>query len=461
MRLHILGIAGTFMAGIALIAREMGHDVTGSDQAIYPPMSHVLADAGITVLEGYDNQSLPENVDLVIIGNALSRGNAMVEAVLESDTPFVSGAQWLYQEVLHKKWVIALSGTHGKTTTSSMVTWILEHADENPSYLIGGKPGNLPASARLTDSPYFVIEADEYDTAFFDKRSKFVHYHPKTLIINNLEFDHADIFNSIEDIQRQFHHLVRLIPASGKIIYPLDSSTISETLNKGCWSQTETLAVNEPNAQADWSMQLLANDFSAFSVLHHGEVVAEVNWQLWGKHNAQNAIAAIAACHHVGIAPEKAAAALNEFISSARRLDLLATIDDVPIYEDFAHHPTAIATTLQAVKAHHQGKRLVCALEPRSYTMRNGVHEDTLPNALAVADKVMLLQPSNSEWNLQSVLHKLGAAGALAWSVEELLQQLVNEIQPGDVVVLMSNGSFGGLQQMLPAALAARDERVV
>ncbi|RUO52427.1 UDP-N-acetylmuramate:L-alanyl-gamma-D-glutamyl-meso-diaminopimelate ligase [Pseudidiomarina homiensis] len=446
MHIHILGICGTFMGGIAALAKAMGHHVTGSDAHVYPPMSDQLAALGITVYQGYDASQLDPRPDLVIIGNVLSRGNAAVEAVLNQRIPYRSGAQWLHDELLQDKWVLAVAGTHGKTTTSSMLAWILAYAGYQPGFLVGGVLANFGCSAQLGNSDFFVIEADEYDTAFFDKRSKFVHYQPSTLILNNLEYDHADIFPDLAAIQTQFHHLVRIIPGYGQIIYPQQDENLKEVLERGCWSELQTLG-------GDWQFKLLSDDATQFEVMHGNECV-EVQWQIVGVHNATNAIMAMAAAHHVGVPLDVAAAALTEFKNTKRRLELIGSPNNVAIYDDFAHHPTAIRLTIDALRAKVGAERIVAVLEPRSNTMKRGVHAADLAPALATADACYLLQPEGIEWQLSDYVPNAD----ISHTTDELLEKLERTLTPGDHVLIMSNGGFGGLHQRLLKALTAAEE---
>ena len=388
MHIHILGICGTFMGGLALLARELGMTVSGSDANVYPPMSDQLAAAGINVSEGYEPKHLQPEPDLVVMGNAMTRGNPSVEYVLNKGLPYVSGPQWLSQHVLQGRWVLAVSGTHGKTTTSSLLAWILEHAGMSPGFLIGGVPDNFGETARLGKTPFFVIEADEYDTAFFDKRSKFVHYLARTLVINNLEFDHADIFDDLAAIQKQFHHLIRTVPSEGLIISPQEKA-IDQVLAMGCWTPRQSLG-NE----SDWQATLLKNDGSEFEVSFAGKT-GTVNWSMLGQHNVNNALAAIAAAHHVGVTVAHACEALSAFAGVKRRLELRGEVDNIRVYDDFAHHPTAIATTIAGLRAKIGNKKLVAVLEPRSNTMKMGVHQDALAQSLIQADRVLLLQDSD------------------------------------------------------------------
>ncbi|WP_411360062.1 UDP-N-acetylmuramate:L-alanyl-gamma-D-glutamyl-meso-diaminopimelate ligase [Pseudidiomarina salilacus] len=443
MHIHILGICGTFMGGIAALAKAMGHRVTGSDAAVYPPMSDQLAALGIEVVQGYDPAQLQPQPDLVIIGNVLSRGNPAVEAVLNRRIPYRSGAQWLHDALLQEKWVLAVAGTHGKTTTASMLTWILQYADYQPGFLVGGVLSNFGCSAQLGNSDFFVIEADEYDTAFFDKRSKFVHYQPSTLVLNNLEFDHADIFADLAAIQKQFHHLLRIVPGNGQVIYPAHDDNLQEVVAQGCWSEIRTLG-----EQGDWQYQLTTADASSFNVQHDG-YVAEVTWDLVGEHNAANATMAMAAAYHVGVPLAVAAEALQQFKNTKRRLELLGTPRGISIYDDFAHHPTAITTTLAGLRAKVGTGRIIAVLEPRSNTMKRGIHADQLEAALSAADQVMLLQPEGLQWQLADFV----PTATITHSVDELLAVLLRSVEPGDHVLLMSNGGFGGLHQKLLAAL--------
>lgn len=440
MHIHILGICGTFMGGIAALAKALGHQVTGSDAQVYPPMSDQLRALGIELIEGYDPAQLEPRPDLVIIGNAMSRGNPAVEAVLNQRIPYCSGAQWLHDAVLQHKWVLAVAGTHGKTTTSSMLTWLLEYAGLKPGFLVGGVLANFAASARLGESDFFVIEADEYDTAFFDKRSKFVHYCPSTLIINNLEFDHADIFSDLAAIQRQFHHLIRVVPGYGRVLYPPVDAAVTEVLQQGCWS--EQVAVG---ADGEWRAELLQPDGSAFRVLHQGQLAGEVNWSLIGQHNVDNALMAIAAAHHVGVAAGVSCAALGEFKNTRRRLELRGEARGVRVYDDFAHHPTAIATTLAGLRAKVGDERIIAVLEPRSNTMKLGVHARQLQASLAAADQIIMLEPAGLQWSVAEVVPQAQTAD----TVEQILQRLGELVQPGDHILIMSNGGFANIHQRL------------
>ncbi len=450
MKLHILGICGTFMGSLAQLAKAQGHDVSGSDAGVYPPMSDQLEAAGITLTEGFDPAGIPADCDLVIIGNAMSRGNPSVEYVLDRGIPYTSGPQWLGQYVLRGRWVAAVSGTHGKTTTSSMLAWILESAGMFPGYLIGGVPENFSVSARLGDSPFFVIEADEYDTAFFDKRSKFVHYQPRTLIMNNLEFDHADIFPDLAAIERQFHHLVRTVPGTGLIVSPHNDPALGRVMQQGCWTPVQTCG-----ADGDWQWRALKADGSAFEVNFEGQQVA-VQWGLTGLHNISNAVAAMAAARHMGVTPAIAAEALSGFRSVKRRMECVNPGADVPVYDDFAHHPTAIRTTLQGARAQldADGKgRLIAVLEPRSNTMKLGRHKHELADSVVDADQTFWFQPAGIDWSLQEVADQCSAPAVVADDIESLLQQVCSAVAPGDRVVVMSNGGFHNFPRRLASAL--------
>ena len=451
-KIHILGIAGTFMGGIAQLAKAMDFVVSGSDKAIYPPMSTQLEQAGIDV-STYEQEFIDKNPDSVVVGNALSRGHDAVEKTLNAHQFYTSGPQWLAENILKDRWVVAVAGTHGKTTTASMVAWILEYAGLNPGFLIGGVPDNFGVSARLGESPFFVVEADEYDTAFFDKRSKFVHYRPRTCVLNNLEFDHADIFDDLAAIQKQFHHLVRTVPNNGLIIYPADDENIQQVIKKGCWTPIEQHGKNH----SDWSYQLGKSDATEFTVSYQGVAKGKVNWNMTGEHSVRNALSAIAAAQHCGVPVAIAIDGLSNFKGVQRRMTLLDTINEIKIYDDFAHHPTAIKTTLSGVKKQMQGQgRLIAVFEPRSNTMRMGIHQQTLPKSFEDADDVFAFIDPAWNWNLESDGFKQSLT--ISVSYEEMLQQLLDSVQPQDTVVIMSNGSFGGLHQKLITALKQRQK---
>ena len=443
------------MGGLAVIARQLGYQVSGSDQNVYPPMSTQLQQQGIELMDGYRAENLDGDPDLVIIGNALSRGNPEVEAVLNKGLNYVSGPQWLAEHVLHDKWVLGVAGTHGKTTTTSMLSWILEHQGFNSGFLIGGIPLNFGISARLGGGPenksgFFVIEADEYDSAFFDKRSKFVHYRPRTAILNNLEFDHADIFPDLDAIKRQFHHLVRTIPGEGLIISPECDANINEVLTMGCWTPVVKTSIN---ADSLWNAKLLKADGSRFSVLFENNEQGIVDWTLTGEHNVYNALSAIVAANHVGILPRDAIAALGQFKNVKRRMEVIATINGVTLYDDFAHHPTAIETTLDGLRKQVGQERIIAIVEPRSNTMRLGVHTETLAKSLGHADLAIIYQPQNLDWNL-SALKNHADNIEICQSLDDIIAKLKVEARSGGHFVLMSNGSFGGIYQRLQEALA-------
>lgn len=449
MHLHILGICGTFMGSLALLARELGHTVTGSDQNVYPPMSTQLESAGIALMQGYEASHLQPHPDLVIVGNAMKRGIPAVEYVLDQGLPYTSGPEFLARYILPNKHVLAVAGTHGKTTTTTMLAWVLEQAGLNPGFLIGGVPLGFSQSARL-GGDYFVVEADEYDSAFFDKRSKFVHYHPRTAILNNLEFDHADIFDNLAAIQKQFHHLVRTIPQSGQVIVPNNEPALDEVLEMGCWTPVVRTGID---SNADWQAKLHSADGSAFAVYHAGELVGEVNWSMSGRHSVANGIACIAAAAHVGVDPQVACAALSNFGGVKRRMELLGTVRGVEVYDDFAHHPTAIDTTLDGARKKLGERRLWAIIEPRSNTMRMGSHKDGLAHSARVADQVIWYQPAGLDWDLSPVIAAAPNPSQVLSSLEEIVARIVQDAREGDAVVIMSNGGFGGLHQKLLAAL--------
>jgi UDP-N-acetylmuramate: L-alanyl-gamma-D-glutamyl-meso-diaminopimelate ligase len=441
------------MGGLAILARQLGHTVTGSDANVYPPMSTQLEEQGITLTEGYDPKQLDPAPDLVVVGNAMARGNPAVEYMLDRGLRYTSGPQWLSEHLLQDRWVLAAAGTHGKTTTSSMLAWILEYAGMAPGYLIGGVPGNFGVSARLGDTSFFVIEADEYDSAFFDKRSKFVHYRPRTAILNNLEFDHADIFDDLAAIQRQFHHLVRIIPANGRVIVPAGDSNIEGVLNQGLWSELETLSVT--GASGDWQGRLSQADGGEFELLLHGDVVGKVAWSLTGNHNVSNGLAAIAAARHVGVQPEIACEALCQFEGVKRRMELLAEPQGIAVYDDFAHHPTAIETTLAGLRAKVGEQRIIAVIEPRSNTMRMGAHLDRLTSSTALADQIIWYQPEGLDWSLDPVIAASEGKAELLHSIAAIVNRLVDTVRQGDHIVIMSNGGFGGIHQQLIDAITA------
>lgn len=448
MHIHILGICGTFMAGIAILAKQQGHHVTGSDENVYPPMSTQLQTQGILLHQGYDPAQLTPTPDIIIVGNAMKRGNPTIEYMLDHGLPYTSGPQWLAEYILRDRWVLAVAGTHGKTTTSSMLAWILDYAGLKPGFLIGGIPTNFGISARLGEKPFFVIEADEYDSAFFDKRSKFIHYHPRTVILNNLEFDHADIFSDLNAIKTQFHHLVRTIPGNGKIIYPTEENNLKDVLEKGCWTPIETIGDN-------WKTRDGASDGSTFSIYHENKLQGTLHWSLLGQHNVQNALAAIAAARHAGVKPAQSIAALAEFQNVKRRLEIIGKINGVTIYDDFAHHPTAITTTLAGLRNKVGKARIIAVLELGSYTMRIGVHRETLIPALKEADIVFFARPKGEDWGVAKIAQKLSVPATVYPTVEEIITALQNEMQAGDHIIIMSNTGFDGIHKKLLTALSS------
>jgi UDP-N-acetylmuramate: L-alanyl-gamma-D-glutamyl-meso-diaminopimelate ligase len=454
MHVHVLGICGTFMGGLAALAREAGHRVSGSDRNVYPPMSTQLEALGIPLTEGWDPAQLDPAPDVVVIGNVLSRGNPAIEAVLNRGLAYSSGPAWLAAHVLRDRWVLAVAGTHGKTTTACLLAWMLEHAGLAPGFLIGGVPGNFPSSARLGARPLFVVEADEYDTAFFDKRAKFVHYGPRTAILNNLEYDHADIYPDVASIRRMFHQLVRTVPGEGLLIVNGDDAELAATLALGCWTPRESFG---RGAAAAWQVRALASDWSEFEVSHGDAHIGRAHWDLIGAHNAENALAALLAARHVGVPPAVALEALASFRNARRRMELRGTVRDVTVYDDFAHHPTAIMVTLESLRQKVGAARILAVLEPRSATMRLGVHRDTLGAALAGADRVFVLQPPDLGWDVRDAVAPLGARAQVASEVDALARAIAAEARAGDQVLVMSNGGFGGLHGKLLAALGAAD----
>ena len=451
MHLHILGICGTFMGSLALLARELGHEVSGSDANVYPPMSTQLAEQGIVLQEGYDPAHLTPAPDLVIVGNAMARGNPAVEYMLDQGMPYVSGPEWLARHVLQDRWVLAVAGTHGKTSTSSLLAWLLEDAGMSPGFLIGGVPQNFGISARLGGTPFFVVEADEYDSAFFDKRSKFVHYRPRTAVLNNLEFDHADIFPDLAAIERQFHHLVRTVPASGLIIHPAQDAALQRVIKMGCWTPCQTTG-----EAGTWQARLLSDDGSRFEVWLDGELQGVAEWPQTGQHNVANALSALAAARHVGVTPAQGIASLGGFRNAKRRMEKLAEINGISVYDDFAHHPTAIATTLAGLRAQIGDAPLIAVIEPRSNTMRLGSHMAALPASVADASQVFWYQPAGLDWSLDGVVSDSPVPAQVASDLDAIVEQVVAAATPQTRVVVMSNGGFGGIHQRLIQALEAR-----
>ncbi len=447
MHIHILGICGTFMGGIAALAREAGHRVTGCDANVYPPMSTQLEAQGIDLIEGFTPDQANIGADIFVIGNVVSRGNPLMEEILNRGLPYTSGPQWLAEHVLHDKWVLAVAGTHGKTTTTSMLAWILEDAGMQPGFLIGGVPQNFGISARLGGTPFFAIEADEYDTAFFDKRSKFVHYRPRTAILNNLEFDHADIFPDLAAIETQFHHLVRTVPGQGRIVANSETS-LDRVLARGCWSEVERF-----NADTGWQAENVDAD-GGFDVLLNNEVQGRVAWSLLGAHNRSNALAAIAAARHVGVAPQTACEALGRFENVKRRMEIRGTVNGITVYDDFAHHPTAIDTTVAGLRAKVGDARILAVLEPRSNTMKLGVMKAALPDSLRAADQVFCYT-ANLGWDATEALAPLGVKAVTRDNLDQLIEAIAAAARPGDHILVMSNGGFGGIHDKLLARLTA------
>ena len=437
MHIHILGICGTFMGGIAVLAKKAGYRVTGCDANVYPPMSTQLEAQGIELIEGWGIEQLKLNADMYVIGNVVSRGNPLMEEILNRNLTYISGPQWLSQALLQNKWVLAVAGTHGKTTTSSMLAWILEYANMNPGFLIGGVPQNFGVSARLTDSPFFVIEADEYDTAFFDKRSKFVHYRPRTAVLNNLEFDHADIFPDLVAIETQFHHLVRTVPGNGLIVSNGREDSLDNVLKRGCWTPVEQFG-----AAQGWNID------EANHVTLNGKVQGTLQWDLMGEHNRMNALAAIAAARHSGVPVAQGLAALAEFKNVKRRMEVRGTVNGITVYDDFAHHPTAIATTVEGLRRKVGKARILAVLEPRSNTMKLGVMKDALPGSLKDADAVFCYS-ANLGWDAHASLASLGNKATVTDDMNKLIEAIVAAAKPGDQILVMSNGGFGRIHEKL------------
>ena len=438
MRMHILGICGTFMGGVAALARELGQTVEGSDANVYPPMSTQLEALGIELMRGYTAEHLQPAPGLVVVGNAMTRGNPAVEYMLDAQLRYISGPQWLGETLLTGREVLAVAGTHGKTTTTSLLAHLLEQAGLAPGFLVGGVPGNFGVSARLGQGKPFVIEADEYDTAFFDKRSKFVHYRPRIAILNNLEYDHADIFPDVAAIQRQFHHLVRTVPGNGRLIVNAHDRHLAEVLAMGCWTPVETFGIG----CGDWQATLIEADGSVFAVHRNGELIGEVRWPLLGNHNVMNALAALAAANAAGADPRALLPAFAMFESVKRRMELVGEVNGVRVYDDFAHHPTAIATTLAGLRAKVGKARILVALEPRSNSMRQGAHAEALAPSLVDADAVVFLHRPELPWDASHVTAALDGRGGTAPSVDALIEALLAQVRPGDQVIFMSNGGF-------------------
>jgi UDP-N-acetylmuramate: L-alanyl-gamma-D-glutamyl-meso-diaminopimelate ligase len=457
MHIHILGVCGTFMGGLAVLAKAAGHTVTGCDANVYPPMSTQLEAQGIKLVEGFGPEQISLNPDLYVIGNVVSRGNPLMEEILNRGLPYTSGPQWIGEHILQGKWVLAVAGTHGKTTTSSMLAWILEDAGYDPGFLIGGVPMNFGISARLSgsskESSFFVIEADEYDTAFFDKRSKFVHYRAKTAILNNLEFDHADIFPDLASIETQFHHLVRTVPGIGRVVANAREESLQRVIKRGCWSDTEWFGKEDQNGWA-----ITTHDDGNFDVFFNGEKQGTVNWSLTGEHNRMNALAAIAAARHVGVVPAQAIASLSQFENVKRRMELRGVVNDIAVYDDFAHHPTAIATTVAGLRKKVGKSRILAVLEPRSNTMKLGTMKEALPGSLVDADLVFGYGASGNGkdalgWDLGEALAPLGDKAQAFNDLNVLVASIAKNAQAGDQILVMSNGGFGGVHQKILDAL--------
>ncbi|UCC14739.1 MAG: UDP-N-acetylmuramate:L-alanyl-gamma-D-glutamyl-meso-diaminopimelate ligase [Gammaproteobacteria bacterium] len=455
MHVHILGICGTFMGGVAALARAAGHRVTGSDRGVYPPMSTQLQSLGIDIVEGYEATQLNPAPDCVVVGNVMSRGMPVVEAMLDAGLPYFSGPDWLARHVLADRWVLAVAGTHGKTTVSSILAWILEDAGLDPGFLIGGIPANFAVSARLGGGRFFVVEADEYDTAFFDKRSKFVHYRPRTLILNNLEFDHADIFPDLESIKTQFHHLMRTVPGSGLVILNAADGNLGDVVNRGCWTPTETFS--EPGEQGDWQINSSGTG-SGFGIMRAGACCGTVEWSLPGRHNQLNALASLLAARHAGIPLKSGIEALSRFKGVRRRMEVRGRQAGVTVFDDFAHHPTEIAATIAGAATVSQQGRLIAVFEPRSNTMRMGVHREALRTAFSGADRIYLFRPPGLDWDLEAMAGNMDPAAVVSDEIDDLVTRLVSELRSGDHVIIMSNGGFGGIHDRLLDALRERGE---
>jgi UDP-N-acetylmuramate: L-alanyl-gamma-D-glutamyl-meso-diaminopimelate ligase len=456
MHVHILGICGTFMGGIAALARAAGHRVTGSDRSVYPPMSDQLAALGIELIEGYEPDQLRLNPDVVVVGNVMSRGNALIEALLESNIPYTSGPQWLARHVLAGRWTLAVAGTHGKTTTSSVLAWILEYAGLDPGFLIGGVPGNFNVTARLGGGQHFVVEADEYDTAFFDKRAKFVHYRPRTAVLNNLEHDHADIYPDVASIQWQFHQLLRMVPRHGLIVANVADANVMHVIDMGCWTPVERFAGAASGDTAWYASAAPDGDYSNFVIMEGNRQVGEVTWPMVGRHNAENALAAVLAARHAGVKIETAIAALKEFKGIRRRMEVRGVVDGITVYDDFAHHPTAVEMTIDGLRRRIGSARLIAVLEPRSNTMKLGTHRDALAKSLSRADHVWMYQGPSVQWDVAGSVASLGQRASIATDIDQLVRTLDETLRPGDHVLIMSNGGFGGIHAKLLERLAAR-----
>ncbi len=450
MHIHILGICGTFMGGVAALARAAGFRVTGSDSAVYPPMSTQLRDLGIEIHEGFDAAQLDPAPDCIVVGNVMTRGNEAVEAMLDRGLPYTSGPRWLADNVLHKRHVLAVAGTHGKTTGASMLAWILQHAGKAPGFLIGGIPVNFGVSASFGESEYFVVEADEYDTAFFDKRAKFVHYSPRTLVLNNLEFDHADIYKDVAAIQWQFHQLLRTVPGSGRIVMNNADDQLQQVIDMGCWTPTETFG---SAGDADWTAEFMDAAERRIAITDPEGRSGETRWNMGGRHNLENALAAVAAARSAGVSLEQSLAALSTFEGVKRRMERTATVADIAIYDDFAHHPTAVRRSIAAMKRRYPGQRIVVAIEPRSNTMKLGVHNEALAASLADADLVWMYRPDGMDEQFDAALEPVGDRLRSFNDYDKLVSDMSSKVLSGDQVIFMSNGSFGSARQTLTAVL--------
>jgi UDP-N-acetylmuramate: L-alanyl-gamma-D-glutamyl-meso-diaminopimelate ligase len=458
MHVHILGICGTFMGGIAALARATGHRVTGSDQNVYPPMSEQLTALGIELIEGYGPSQLSLKPDVVVVGNVMSRGNALVEALLESQIPYTSGPEWLARHVLAQRWVLAVAGTHGKTTTSGILAWILEHAGLAPGFLIGGVPGNFSVTARLGSGEHFVVEADEYDTAFFDKRAKFVHYRPRTAVLNNLEHDHADIYPDVASIQWQFHQLMRMVPRNGLVVANAADTHVMEVIDMGCWTPIERFSADVQGDAAWYALAPPGGDYSNFAIMEGNQHVCDIEWDMVGRHNARNALAAILAARHAGVSVQTAAAALKQFKGVRRRLETRGVVRGVTVYDDFAHHPTAIETTIDGLRLRVGSAKLVAVLEPRSNTMKLGTHRDALARSLSRADDIWMYQGPGVQWDVAGAVAPLGERARVINDIDELVARLCENARSGDHILIMSNGGFGGIHEKLLTRLSETDK---
>lgn len=455
MHIHIIGICGTFMGGIAALARAAGHRVTGSDQNVYPPMSDQLTAMGIDLIQGYDPDQLKLNPDVVVVGNVMSRGNALIEALLDSELPYTSGPEWLSRHVLNNRHVMAVAGTHGKTTTTSILTWILEHSGREPGFLVGGVPGNFNVTARLGTGKCFVVEADEYDTAFFDKRAKFVHYHPRTAILNNLEHDHADIYPDVAAIQKQFHLLLRTVPRNGRLVMNADEPNLQQVIEMGCWTPIVRFSATQSSAVDDqWSAVLQGQQDGSHFIIKQGNTeLGEVQWNMLGRHNAANALASVIAAEHVGVTVDESIAALKKFDGVKRRMEVRGIVNGITVYDDFAHHPTAIETTMQGLRRKAGNARIIAVLEPRSNTMKLGIHREPLKQSLRDAQQVWLYQGPDVKWDVSSLASELGSHAYVHQNIDDMVNALIKILKPGDHVLIMSNGGFGGIHTKLLAKL--------